>query len=129
MQRQLHNIEDIILLVDEFYNKIRNDELLGPIFNKVIQDRWPAHLNKMYTFWLTALVGDYAYYGNPFISHIDLPIEQQHFVRWIELFYQTLDEHFEGEKVDEAKWRAAKMAEAFQHKIEHHRNTNIRPLI
>lgn len=129
MQRELQNFDDIILLVDEFYAKIRNDELLAPIFNKVIHDRWSFHLNKMYTFWQTVLLEEHTYYGNPFMPHVDLPVEKQHFVRWIELFYQTLDEHFEGGKVDEAKWRAAKMAEMFLYKIEHYRDTNIRPLI
>lgn len=128
MHRKLQNFDDMIFLVDEFYTKIRNDELLGPIFNKVIQDRWPVHLNKMYTFWQTVLLDDHTYYGNPFMPHADLPVDKQHFVRWIKLFYQTLDEYFEGEKVDEAKWRAARMAEMFQYKIEHYKNTNIKPL-
>ncbi|MDL5514911.1 group III truncated hemoglobin [Arenibacter sp. M-2] len=129
MKRELQNFDDIILLVDEFYTKIRKDELLGPIFNKVIQGLWPAHLNKMYTFWQTVLLEDHTYYGSPFMPHVDLPVEKKHFVRWIELFYATLDEHFKGEKVDEAKWRAAKMAEMFLYKIEHYRHTNKRPLI
>lgn len=42
-------LKDIELLVDSFYTKVRSDELLGPIFNGVIQNRWPEHLKKMYT--------------------------------------------------------------------------------
>ncbi len=129
MKREIQQLEDIELLVDAFYTKIRKDDLLGPIFNGVIQDRWPVHLNKMYTFWQTVLLGEHTYYGNPFMPHADLPVEKRHFDRWIELFYQTLDENFEGRKADEAKWRAAKMAEMFQYKITHYRNSGSRPLI
>ncbi len=129
MTLEIIQLEDIQLLVDAFYAKIRKDDLLGPIFNEVIQDRWPEHLKKMYTFWQTVLLGEHTYYGNPFMPHADLPLEKQHFDRWIELFYQTLAEHFKGEKADEAKWRAAKMAEMFQYKIAQYRNSGSRPLI
>lgn len=129
MKKELQHLEDIRLLVDTFYSKVRSDNLLSPIFNGVIQDRWPEHLEKMYTFWQTVLLGEHTYYGNPFMPHADLPVEKQHFDRWIELFYQTLEEQFEGEKADEAKWRAAKMAEMFQYKIANYRNSGSRPLI
>lgn len=129
MKKEFQYLEDIRLLVDNFYAKVRSDNLLSPIFNGVIKDRWPEHLEKMYTFWQTVLLGEHTYYGNPFMPHADLPVEKQHFDRWIELFYQTLEEQFEGEKADEAKWRAAKMTEMFQHKIAHYRNSGSRPLI
>ena len=129
MPRDIQQLEDVRLLVDAFYTKIRKDDLLGPIFDEVIQDRWPGHLNKMYTFWQTVLLDDHTYYGNPFMPHIHLPVEKVHFDRWIELFHQTLEEHFEGVKAEEAKWRAVKMAEMFQLKIAHYRKTIARPLI
>ncbi len=129
MKKKLQHLVDIQLLVDVFYTKVRRDNLLGPIFNGVIRDRWPEHLKKMYTFWQTVLLGEHTYYGNPFMPHADLPVEKQHFDRWIELFYQTLEEEFEGEKANEAKWRATKMAEMFQYKIAHYRNSGSRPLI
>ncbi|MDT7829489.1 group III truncated hemoglobin [Pricia sp. S334] len=129
MKRDIQEFEDVKLLVDSFYAKIRKDELLGPIFNDIIQDRWPVHLEKMYTFWQTVLLGEHTYYGNPFMPHADLPVEKQHFDRWLDLFYQTLLQHFEGEKADEAKWRASKMAEMFQIKIANFRSSGSRPLI
>ena len=49
--------DHVRLLVDSFYAKIRVDPLLGGIFNGVIQDRWPQHLAKMYTFWGSVLSG------------------------------------------------------------------------
>ena len=122
-------IEDIRLLVDNFYNKVQKDSLIGPIFNDRIQNRWPEHLAKMYTFWQTVLLGEHTYYGSPFPPHAHLPVEKEHFERWLFLFSQTLDELFTGEVAKEAMWRANKMAEMFQYKIEHFRKTAGRSLL
>ncbi|SHJ30403.1 group III truncated hemoglobin [Pseudozobellia thermophila] len=129
MKTEIKQLDDIRLLVDAFYAKVRQDDLLGRIFDRVIQDRWPQHLGKMYTFWQTVLLGEHTYYGNPFGPHAELPVERKHFERWLELFHQTLDEHFEGEKADEAKWRASKMAEMFQFKIAYFRDSGQKPLV
>lgn len=128
MQKDLNSLENIKLLVDSFYSKIQVDELLGPIFNGVIQDNWPAHLNKMYGFWQTVLLNERAYSGSPFPPHAKLPVEKKHFEHWLELFRATIDEHFSGEKADEAKWRAEKMAEMFNYKIEYYRNNSAKPV-
>jgi len=114
-------LDDIKKLVDTFYEKVRQDELLGPVFNERIQDRWPQHLEKMYTFWQTVLMGEHTYHGSPFPPHARLPIDDSHFTRWIELFTSTVDTLFHGEKTNEAKWRAGKMREMFQSKIEYYK--------
>lgn len=127
MQKEIINIEDIKLLVNTFYNKVREDELLSDIFNNVIKDRWPQHLEKMYKFWQTILLEEHTYYGSPFLPHANLPVSRTHFNRWLELFFDTIDELFEGEKAEEARWRANKMAEMFQLKIASYKNST--PLI
>lgn len=116
------NIEDVKLLVNTFYDKVRNDNLLAEIFNDRIQDNWQVHLEKMYRFWQTVLLNEHTYYGSPFPPHAKLPVVQIHFDRWLFLFFETIDEKFEGEKAKEAKWRAEKMAEMFYHKIEYFKN-------
>lgn len=127
-KKQIEHLDDIKLLVDSFYGKVRKNELLGPIFDGVIRDRWPHHLGKMYTFWETILLGNHTYYGSPFPPHAKLPVDGEHFQEWLRLFYETLDEHFTGEKAEEAKWRAGKMAEMFQYKINYYRNNSAKPL-
>ncbi|MEO8762174.1 MAG: group III truncated hemoglobin [Bacteroidia bacterium] len=122
IEKEILNIDDIKLLVDSFYSKVKEDELLANIFNDKIQDRWPIHLEKMYRFWQTVLLDQHTYNGSPFAPHANLPIEKEHFNRWILLFYKTIDENFTGEKAKEAKWRAEKMAEMFQYKIQYYRN-------
>lgn len=129
MKQDILNIEDVKLLVDSFYNKIRTDELLGPIFNDRIQNRWAEHLEKMYRFWQTVLLGEHMYFGSPFPPHAQLPVSHEHFLKWMEMFTATTDELFTGEKNEEAKWRAAKMAELFEIKIEHYRKAGIKNLV
>ena len=121
----LDSLDNIKLMVDSFYAKIRKDELLGPIFNQRIGDRWPEHLEKMYRFWQTILLDEHTYYGSPFSPHATMPVETEHFERWVELFSANLDEHFEGKIKDEASWRAGKMAQMFNYKITYLRENSI----
>jgi hemoglobin len=127
--KDIVTLEDIITLVDVFYEKVRQDELLAPIFNERIQDRWPQHLEKMYAFWQTVLLDERTYYGSPFPPHAQLPVDHSHFKRWMELFIQTADTLFQGEKAYEAKWRAGKMAELFESKINYHKKQGFKNLL
>ncbi len=125
--KDITTIDDIILLVDTFYNRIQQDDILGIIFKQNIQDRWPEHLNKMYRFWQTILLEEYTYDGRPFPPHAHLPIQQIHFDHWLQLFTETIDSLFEGAKVEEAKWRAQKMSIMFLSKIDYIRNNPDKP--
>lgn len=120
-KNDITTFDDIKLLVDTFYGQVRNDELLGPVFNHTIKDNWPVHLQKMYSFWQTVLLNEYTYQGGPFPPHMKLGINSAHFERWMQLFTATIDQLFSGEKADEAKWRAGKMSELFQYKLNFHR--------
>jgi hemoglobin len=128
-KKDILSLEDVKLLVDTFYGKVREDKLIGPIFDERIQDRWPEHLAKMYTFWQTVLLGEHTYYGSPFPPHAKLPVEKIHFERWLTLFSETLNDLFTGEIAAEAMWRANKMAEMFQFKIHHYRQNSTNSLI
>ncbi|GIV32637.1 MAG: hypothetical protein KatS3mg031_0172 [Chitinophagales bacterium] len=124
MKKEIKNIEDIKLLVDTFYARVRTDTLLGDIFRNVIEDRWPQHLDKMYRFWQTVLLEEHTYYGSPFAPHAKLPVEQKHFEHWLKLFNETVDSLFSGPKAKEAKWRAERMADMFQHKLAYYKNNS-----
>src|SRR5665213_1224241 len=101
--KEIISLDDIKTLVDTFYGKVRKDELIGPIFEERIHDRWPQHLETMYTFWQTLLLQDRTYFGAPFPPHANLPISHNHFERWMELFTQTLDDLFTGAIAQDAK--------------------------
>lgn len=129
LKSDISAIEDIKQLVDKFYGKVREDDLLAPIFNERIQDRWTAHLEKMYRFWQTVLLEEHTYYGSPFLPHAKLPVEAAHFERWMKLFDETVNSLFEGEKATRAKWQGERMAEMFLSKITYYRNNSSTPLI
>jgi hemoglobin len=129
MKEDILTIDDVKLLFNRFYDKIIADELLGPIFNDRIQDRWSEHLDKMYHFWQTVLLREHTYYGSPFPPHAQLSVGHEHFLKWIELFTPTVDELFTGEKATEAKWRIAKMTEMFEIKIAHYKKVGIKNLV
>lgn len=118
-QREILDLDDVKLLVNTFYGKIREDDLLSPIFNNRIEDHWPEHLQKMYNFWQTLLLDEHTYNGRPFPPHATMPVKHEHFERWKGLFNQTVDELFTGDKAEEAKSRAANIAKMFEIKVAH----------
>ena len=116
--KEIESRDDVKKLVDAFYAKVNEDDLLAPVFNDFAGVDWEAHLPVMYSFWSSILFGEVGYRGNPFMKHIPLPIEKAHFDRWLQLFMETIDEHFTGEKAEEARKRAQSIAGIFQYKLE-----------
>lgn len=123
------DFDDVKIFVDSFYTKVQKDPLISDVFNTVIQDRWPAHLEKMYRFWQTVLLEKHTYYGSPFLPHAKLPIEKKHFDQWLKLFNETIDEQFAGEKAERTKWQGQRMAEMFLTKIEYYKDNPSTPLL
>jgi len=119
MKKDIQHLDDIKLMVDTFYGKVKKDKILAPIFNETIKDNWSLHLEKMYRFWETILLNVHSYTGAPFPPHIKLNISEKHFQIWISLFVTNMDELFEGFVADEAKTRAQKMAEIFTYKLDY----------
>jgi hemoglobin len=122
--KDIAGLDDIKLLVDTFYGQVQKDDLIGPIFNGKIGDRWPEHLEKMYRFWQTILLEQHTYSGSPFPPHKHLPIDKVHFDRWMEIFTETVDILFTGAIAEEAKLRAKNMAEMFNYKINYFRDAD-----
>ena len=120
--KEILSLDEIKLLVNTFYSRVRADNLLAPIFEEKIGDKWDKHLDTMYRFWQTVLLEDHTYHGSPLLKHIGLPVDKIHFERWISIFQQTLDDHFTGEVAMEARWRANRMAEMFAYKLAFFKN-------
>lgn len=122
MKNDITNRDDIKLLVDTFYNKIKANPVIGHIFNDIAKVDWEHHLPKMYSFWASLLLGEHSFSGNPMQKHIALSklttMSEVEFSEWLSLFIQTTDELFEGEKAEEAKTRAANIARLMLHKIQ-----------
>ena len=79
--------------VDMFYGKVHNDSELGPFFTSVMEDSndiWETHLERMYAFWSSIMLGSGHYKGNPFRKHKELPaFDISFFDRWLKLFAET----------------------------------------
>jgi hemoglobin len=123
MKKDIESTDDIKKLVNIFYDKIRLNDLLGPVFNNVIKDKWPEHLEKMVRFWQTILLYENTYSGSPFPPHAQLPIHKIHFDTWVDLFNATVDDLFYGEKANMAKSRAIILGITFNSKIDKLHNT------
>ncbi len=114
-KQQLLTREDVFLLVSTFYDKIRKDEILGPIFNGIIKD-WDHHLQHLTSFWSNQLfIERGTYRGNPIAVHQEVDnytnntINELHFGIWLNHWFTTLDELFEGDTANIAKNRARNM--------------------
>jgi hemoglobin len=118
---EINSRTDIEFLVNEFYQKIKNDALLHPVFDQFIGNDWDTHLDKMYQFWETVLFDTIGYKGSPVRKHMELnnnlPLTEKMFQRWIELWDTTVDLHFKGERAQEAKKRAQYMAMLMNYKM------------
>jgi hemoglobin len=87
--------ERIQMLVDRFYERIRADEILGPVFARAIGNDWEPHLQTMRAFWSSLMLASGQYKGNPMVTHLLLPrLGAQHFERWLGIWKQTTAELF-----------------------------------
>jgi len=87
--------EDLVAaVVAAFYGRARQDDLLGPVFNRVIAaDEWPAHLATISDFWSSMLLGTGSYGGRPMPKHLAISeLSDAHFARWLSLFRATVEE-------------------------------------
>lgn len=78
-------------LVRGFYAKVRDDDVLGPIFAEKIED-WEPHLQKMFAFWSSVALMSGRYHGQPMAKHLPMPVDARHFDRWLALFAQAARE-------------------------------------
>ncbi|HEU5146195.1 MAG TPA: group III truncated hemoglobin [Chryseosolibacter sp.] len=122
MRAEIKDADDIKLLVDRFYARVEQDELLAPIFHGKITDM-QAHLETMYKFWQGILMNqspsEHSTYDHGSLSkHEDLQLMNQHFVRWLSLFLDTIDDLYTGPTAELAKVRVIRMAEEFQNRLE-----------
>lgn len=90
------NESQLAALVDRFYDKVRIDSLLGPVFSPVVDD-WDAHKVLMTSFWATVALRTGHYRGNPLAKHTPLPIGVGHFQRWLGLWRETAQELLDEE--------------------------------
>ena len=104
-------------LVHRFYDKVRADPLLGPIFAARIAD-WGPHLARMVDFWSSVALMTGRYHGTPVLKHVGLPIGAAHFARWLELFRETAVETCRPEGAALVIDRAERIARSLRFAVE-----------
>ena len=115
--RDIATQEDCAELVGRFYESVRTDPLLGPVFARRIDGRWPEHLATMERFWATVLLRAPLYSGRPIDRHVALPIDDSHFDRWLALWDTCVDARYAGAHAEHAKNGARRMAERMQNTL------------
>lgn len=117
MKKDIETRADIDDLMNRFYARAISDEIIGYIFTDVANLDLKHHLPVIGDFWETLLfgTGNYQKHGrNPLQVHARLdqksPLTQKHFRRWLEIFTETVDELFAGERAEFAKLRAEAIA-------------------
>ena len=129
MKKEITKFEDVQLLIRSFYTKVLSDEILGPYFSYVRAHHWDKHLEVLDTFWNNILFYTGGYDGDPLQVHKTLhhfsKLESKDFDRWLQLFFETVDELFEGEKATLAKQRALSIATIMRIKILHEANGEV----
>lgn len=84
------NHDSLRVLVHTFYDAVREDSELGPVFLRVLGDDWSDHLERLTRFWSTMMLGTREFRGNVYGTHMRLDgIEPVHFMRWLALFDAT----------------------------------------
>jgi hemoglobin len=109
------NPESIATLVHTFYDDVRADPLLAPVFNAAIGDHWDTHLGRMVDFWCTTMLKTKQFQGNVFATHMALSgIEPEHFRRWLALFEATAARLFAAPAAEEFAIVARRIAASLQ---------------
>ncbi|MGV8959189.1 MAG: group III truncated hemoglobin [Stenotrophomonas sp.] len=84
--------EEVSTLVRQFYARVREDDLLGPVFGARVHD-WEAHLLHLIDFWSAMLRGTRRFSGTPMPKHMAMDeLSAELFERWLLLFRQTTAE-------------------------------------
>jgi len=101
-------------VVDTFYARVRQDEVLGPIFNARVDD-WPEHLAKLKDFWSSVLLMTGRFKGQPMAVHAAIPnIDRAHFEHWLSMFGETVDEVCPPDAAALFREKSAMIAESLQ---------------
>lgn len=107
-------------LVHSFYDRIRLDPDLGPVFAERISE-WEPHLERMCAFWSSVTLMTGRYHGRPMQKHAALPVDASHFDQWLALFVKTAREVCPPAAADLFIEKARMIAESLELGVATHR--------
>jgi hemoglobin len=121
--------EDIARLVVLFYERAFDDPIIGYIFTDVVHMDLAAHLPIMCDFWEKVLFQRGLYGRDAFTVHRHIhamePLTRQHFQVWEDLWHETVDDLFAGERANLAKLQASRMAGSIQRRLANATDGNL----
>jgi hemoglobin len=123
MQHKTITRKNIRIMVDRFYSKILKDELLADFFieklgDEMITDEWQIHLNILTDFWVSIILGDTAYSGQPLEPHMHMEgLRRETFEQWLKLFFETVDKLYTKEAANTFKIRSEILATNFMRQL------------
>jgi hemoglobin len=115
MKKDIESRADIEKLMQTFYDKLLQDPLMSPHFEKT---DFSHHMPRIVGFWSFVLLDEPMQIGNVFDAHRHLKIDERHFDRWISTFCTTVDAYFEGKIAEKAKQNAQVIGYTFQSKMQ-----------
>ena len=117
--------EDIARLVPAFYERVRQDPVLGPIFNGAIND-WPQHLGKLQDFWSSVMLTTGRYKGQPMVAHVrhEKQMTADNFARWLDLWRQVSSDLLSPAAARAFQEKAERIAESLQLGVQFYRERN-----
>jgi len=105
----------IVQLVDTFYARVRDDAVLGPVFEAKLAGKWHEHMPRMVAFWTKVLLDTGEFQGNVFGKHMALNgIDTEHFIHWLTLFKLSAIEVFGNDGAHDAITVAQRIASSLQ---------------
>ena len=105
-------------LVGRFYDKVRADALLGPVFEPAIKD-WPEHLEQLHAFWSSVMLGSGRYKGRPLPAHLRHweALTPARFERWLVLWGETAEELFLPQEAAALRAKAKRIAQSLSEAV------------
>jgi hemoglobin len=109
------NRTSISTLVHTFYDDVRSDATLQPVFDGAIGSNWPPHLERMVDFWCSVMLSSGEFKGNVFGKHMQIEgVRADHFRRWLTLFEANVQRLFAAAVAEQFMLVARRIAASLQ---------------
>lgn len=123
MKKDIETRADLEGMLRAFYEKAFADELIGHFFTKVVPLNLDTHIPVITDFWEAIIFNKHSYKKNVMVVHQHIHnlshIKKEHLDRWVEIFTETVEEMFDGDKATLIKQRATSIATIMDIKLNY----------
>ena len=113
--KDIETYQDCLFLIEKFYDKLLIDEQIAHYFTDLDLEK---HIPRVADFWALILIDKAGYSNNMMVAHAQLPLKEEEFSRWLDLFHNTINESFIGEKSTIAIERSKLIAWTMKSKLQ-----------